>query len=168
MNEKPTADVCLLPVNDTGIICTAAVGAIVGKAALAFRKVGRDSIGFTVTEVPRGPQASLGVNICVNHTTFDLLPGKYQVSGTGCVLSVYVCLCVLARSRVCVRMCVCVCVYACVCDCVCVCVCVCMRVRVCVCMYMCVYVYVCMRVCECACVCVCMCLCVCVCVCVCV
>ena len=142
LNEKPTADVCLLPVNDTDITCTATGGAFGGQAALAFRKVGNDSLGFTVTEVSRVPQGSLSVNICVNHTTFDLLPGKYQVSGTGCVLSVYVCLCVLARSRVCVRMCVCVCVYACVCDCVCVCVCVCMRVRVCVYVYVCVCIRV--------------------------
>ena len=84
VKEEPSADSCLVPVNGTNITCTP--GGVTAGGQTVFTKLGNDVDSFTVTQHQlQSPQGSFGVDICVNHTTFNLLPGYYQVSTTGCV-----------------------------------------------------------------------------------
>ena len=80
LSERPDADVCLLPVGGTNITCTHTTGVANGPGTVAFAKLGVEDDLFTVTKVSLTAQSSFGVEICVNHTEFDLVPGSYLVS----------------------------------------------------------------------------------------
>ena len=81
VDERPSADVCLTPVpNAAGIECSPNVGGDRGSAAIVTLGGEGPEDSYTATNRTLDSVTGLfAVDVCVNHTLFDLPPGNYQV-----------------------------------------------------------------------------------------